>query len=480
MTADARNRAGVGGSSLLTDFERLGTMSSVHQRGYQLEVLLEQLFRRAHFRVDRNPSAAKPRQTDLVARYGDTWYVIESKWEAQPADVGVFDGVRSRLDRTASPAAIGVIVSVNGFSDSAVEDLRVRRDRGPILLFGEKELRQVLSSPRSLINVLQVKREQLITHGSVHLAATPKPRRRRRPPTDLPGAEVRLLDLDRQPLPYVTSGGGFGEFVFVQEMPDVDWAFGSGSGVSLDVPVRPYDENGIMELLCRLNSMGWISAEPRWTIQQSSANWHGIGAREFIQALRAWKLRDESLHDAHHTEQVTYFDTCEGGGFYTLTGSIAVHSSRAVYDCRLSFQLPGVPVDLQPIRHLFEQFDAAAYSHFRPLSSPAVDRHLPEAGWELDPVGYVVSHSDFDLDEAQGDAEPAEWVTGLVVRNPLRSTGGSPTAEELPGRAAESELLMCALRSHHPLDKPKARYNLDGWEYARSSDALVLRPVADW
>lgn len=58
----------MGGSSLLADFKQLGALSSAHRRGYQLEVLLEQLFRRAHFRVDRNASAAKPRQTDLVAR----------------------------------------------------------------------------------------------------------------------------------------------------------------------------------------------------------------------------------------------------------------------------------------------------------------------------------------------------------------------------------------------------------------------------
>ncbi|MDH2390126.1 hypothetical protein QCN29_15265 [Streptomyces sp. HNM0663] len=354
----------------------------------------------------------------------------------------------------------------------------MRRDLGPILLFGDDELTQVLSTPRSLVSLLQVKREELITHGRVHLAAAPKPRRRRRLATDLPGAEVRLLDAARQPLPYVTSGGGFGEFVFVQELPDVDWAFGSGSGVSLDVPVRPYDEAGIVELLHGLDSMGWTSAEPQWNIQQSGANWHGFGAREFVQALRAWKKREESLDDAHHTELITYFDTCQGGGFYTLTGSIAVHEARSVYDCHLSFQLPGVPVDFQPIRHLFEQFDAAAFSYFRPLSSPAVAKHHLQDRVALEVVGYVVSHSDLDLEEENVNGAPTEWVTGLVARNPHRS--GGPSSQEWPGRAAESELIVCALRSHHPLYEPKAAYHLYWWEYARTSDAVVLRPVADW
>ncbi|WP_019711366.1 restriction endonuclease [Streptomyces xinghaiensis] len=468
----------MGGSSLLADFKQLGALSSAHRRGYQLEVLLEQLFRRAHFRVDRNASAAKPRQTDLVARYGETWYLIEAKWHNRPVGTEVFDAVRSRMDRTASSAVIGVIISVNGFIDSAVDELRVRRDRGTILLLGEEELTQVLSTPRSLVNLLQVKREELITHGRVHLAAVPKPRRRRRPATDLPGSGVRLLDRDLQPLPYVTSGGGFGEFVFTEELPDVDWAFGNGSGVSLDVPVRPSNEDGIVELLYGLDSMGWTSAEPRWNIQQSGANWHGVGAREFTQALRTWKKREKTLEDAHGTEQVTYFDTCQGGGFYTLTASIAMHHLRPVYDCHLSFQLPGVPVDFQPIRHLFEQFDAAVFSYFRPLSSASIVRHHLMDRMTLEAVGYVVSHSALELEEADGT--PTEWVTGLVVSNPYCGKDGSPTSDEWPGQVAESELLVCSLRSHHPVDEPKEAYHLYWWEYAYTSEALVLRPVADW
>ncbi|WP_229818545.1 hypothetical protein [Streptomyces chromofuscus] len=384
------------------------------------------------------------------------------------------------MERAASSAVIGVIISVNGFTDDAVQDLRVRRDRAPILLLGEEELTQVLSTPRSLVNLLQVKREALLTHGRVHLAAGPKPRRRRRPATGLPGAEEQMLDADLQPLPYVTSGGGFGEFVFVQELPDVDWAFGSGSGVCLDAAVSPFNEDGIVDLLYGLDSMGWTSAEPRWNIQQSGANWHGVGAREFLEALRGWKKREEGLENAHHTEQVTYFDTCPGGGFYTLTASIAAHHFRSVYACHLSFQLPGVPVDLQPIRHLFEQFNAAAFSYFRPLSSPAVVRHRSEEPVPLEVAGYVVSHSDLELEETHSGGASTEWVTGLVVRNPHRSEDGRSTSEEWPGRVQESELLVCALRSHHPLDDPKAAYHLYSWEYARTSEALALRLVADW
>ncbi|MEU9547011.1 hypothetical protein [Streptomyces mirabilis] len=99
MVAGERNGVRSGGLSLLADFKQLSALPSAHKCGYQLEALLEQRYRRAHFRVVRNASIAKPRQTDLVARYGDTWYLIEAKWHSDPADIDIFDTVRSRMER---------------------------------------------------------------------------------------------------------------------------------------------------------------------------------------------------------------------------------------------------------------------------------------------------------------------------------------------------------------------------------------------
>jgi len=65
--------------SLSADFERLRAVTNAHQRGRKFEQLLERLFQQAHFRVDRDAGIATPRQTDLVARYGDVWYLIEAK-----------------------------------------------------------------------------------------------------------------------------------------------------------------------------------------------------------------------------------------------------------------------------------------------------------------------------------------------------------------------------------------------------------------
>jgi Restriction endonuclease len=159
------------GSALSAEFKRLGSSPDAHQRGRKLEELLERLFQQAHFRVQRNAGIARPRQTDLVASYGDLSYLIEAKWLNTPADVDVFDAVRARLERAASASVLGVIISVSGFTKSVVEEVVNCRGRQPVLLLGEEELTQALRSPESLVNVLRVKRNELVTHGRVDLAA---------------------------------------------------------------------------------------------------------------------------------------------------------------------------------------------------------------------------------------------------------------------------------------------------------------------
>lgn len=475
------------GSLLSAEFKRLRSSPDAHQRGRKLEELLERLFQQAHFRVKRNAGIARPRQTDLVASYGDLWYLIEAKWLNTPADVDVFDAVRSRLERAASASVVGVIVSVSGFTKSVVEEVVNFRGRQPVLLFGEEELTQALRSPESLFNVLRVKRNELVTHGRVHLAAGAKPRRGRRPSSDLPASDLTLLDAELKPLPYITAEGDFADLVFTQELPDVDWVPAGGSGVCLDLPIGAFDENGLADLLYALSSMGWTTPRPRWNIQQSIVNWHGMGAREFLDTLRAWRERYKGI-DLHHTEQVTYFDVCQEGGFYTLSADISAHPSRVIYRCNVSFQLVGIPVDVQPIRHLFEQFDAPGY--FRPLTTKSVTRTRTHSDVLLEPVTYIVSGDPLAFDPPEpdpSDDEPArpsrapeQWVTGIVAKNPFRKRDGIPAPEDWPRQAEASELIICDLRSHHQLDKLRVSYHLDGWEQARTSDARAFRPVADW
>jgi hypothetical protein len=132
-----------------------------------------------------------------------------------------------------------------------------------------------------------------------------------------------------------------------------------------------------------------------------------------------------------------------------------------------------------PLHDLLELVEADPSLYLRPRSEPSLVRHVL---WRDDrlavvPVGYVVQ-SAADDDPTEGD-----WVKGLVVANPFQGRG--PRAPEAtpdwwPAHLAESELLVCALRSWHPLGEPRNDYKLERAEWAETAKALILRLVANW
>lgn len=73
-----------------------------------------------------------------------------------------------------------------------------RRER-LMLLFGESELLRILERPDALVRLLRKKREQLVVHARVDLETATRPKRGpARRLSDVPGTDVKLLDLDRK------------------------------------------------------------------------------------------------------------------------------------------------------------------------------------------------------------------------------------------------------------------------------------------
>jgi hypothetical protein len=274
-------------------------------------------------------------------------------------------------------------------------------------------------------------------------------------------------------------GGNFGEFTFVRELPDIDWVPGSGFGVTLDMATPVTDEKGLIGLIHELSDLGWITEKSRWSIQQSEDTWHGAGADVFVEVLTNWKTRYQG-RQIHHTEEFCYVDMCDDLGFYTLTGQVAAHSPRIVWRTSLSFQLSGIPIDPTPLRHLAQLFESGTSVYSRPRNNDSVTRHhVGRTGdsVRLDVVGFVVED-----DEGAIRADEREWAVGVVAKNPYRRLPRSRRTfpEWWPGMVRESELIVCTLRNHHPLKRPKRTYRLWSCESALTSDALVFVPIADW
>ena len=67
-------------SALPKEFESLKQRTDAHRRGYDFQPFVGRIFQAKHFRVEKKPRAAKPRQVDLFATRGDEVYLIETKW----------------------------------------------------------------------------------------------------------------------------------------------------------------------------------------------------------------------------------------------------------------------------------------------------------------------------------------------------------------------------------------------------------------
>jgi hypothetical protein len=448
-------------------------MTDKAKRGRRFEKLVADLFRVNHFDVRLNPGTARPRQTDLLATKLTEVYLIECKWRSTKADIADIDSLRARLRRT--HGAIGLLIGMAGFSGTAISDVADHRDQ-PILLISGDELRGLAKGPSQLLELLWRKAEALRVDGNA-LVDEPARRPVRAKPRAFVASPTRFTRPEREPSSVIDFGGGFGQMTFTHDLVDIDWVAAPGSGVSLDVTAPVLSEDGILDLLGKLASLGWASSEARWSIQQSSRNWHGFGAAAFASELRLWKQRAESA-DAHHSEQICYLDRCPGG-FYTLTSIIASDRSRWAIPTVISFQLEGIPLDTAPLLQLCRGIGVHDNLYFRPLGGRSTRTiHLPHSITGLgEPFARIVTPG------THIDPHPA-WVTGIVVPNPLRQVRWKDDPSRRDADLydlEEQEFLICHLSEFHPDgDGRDYVYSLEPIQRADTSEAHVYRPAARW
>ncbi|MFH9727896.1 hypothetical protein ACH4M4_33765 [Streptomyces sp. NPDC017254] len=466
-------------SGLADTYSRLSAADNPHRRGKDFEKLLCRAFELAHFIVELDPGMALPRQTDLAVRYGERRYLLECKWQQAKADIDVLGTVHDRLRRVSS-LVTGVIVSVSGFTTTLIDEVSRERSR-PVLLMDHEDVLAVLRDPASLPGLLQSKQEWLVTHGRVHLGAGAV-QGLRRPARELPASDLMLCGQGGDALPYMSVPGGFASAVFATSVTDVDWSFGRGHGVCLDMPVQARSTEDLVGLLHTLDEFGLTSHRPTWTLQQLDTSWFGIGAPTLIEALDEAPQRTAALDEPHHSEQLVYCDTALDG-LYTLTASIGVPPLpgdipsedeqagwRAVSQCRLSFQLPGTPLDTTALQHLRERFGVTTNAYFRPLEATAV-----RVTWldqqPVEPLATIV-----ELDPITS----TRFVVGLVIRDHYSANGDHAVLTGWPLELQDSGFLVCALAHHHPVDKPPERYWLEAIHSTSTSDLTVTTIQANW
>jgi len=180
---------------------------------------------------------------------------------------------------------------MGGFAETALAEVRARRE-APVIALTEHELRSTLNEPEGLPLILRRKAQALTVEGRVLLDVESKPRiRSLRRRSVLPPARSGLVRADGSPWPVVRGTGEYSGFVFAQEIPDIDWVAAGGTGVTFDMIVPALDQSGLTNVFEELASMRWLTGAGSWKIEQSTTNWHGVGAASCLEAVKGWRAR---------------------------------------------------------------------------------------------------------------------------------------------------------------------------------------------
>jgi hypothetical protein len=433
----------------------LGNINSPHRRGTAFETFLLRIFRAAGFRAELDTKIAEPRQTDIVASYGEQTYLVEAKWEKNPVSVEVVDSVEARLRRTV-PSVIGVIISMSGFSRTVISEvISKRRDRA-ILLLDRNDIEVLIEDPGNLSWMLRSKCNSLIREGKVNFRDPVELRETHfswgRPADD----RSRLMDIDGNLLPWITtshdrkSAAVFGN---VGAAPIEDAKVRGAAIVKLFPAV--YTIDSVRQLLSDLHDSGKCDAGFRWTIAADSTSWSGAGKDHLFKIFDLGTRGGGPSFDTG-AELACYGQYRGMDAFWGL--SVDLHG-RESSNCDLSFCLAELPLDLTPYRHFVETFGEwwegrVSWDFGQDLKWGRVEPSV-----SLDVVGYVVHESPFGESESR--------VTGIIAKNPFRDRMPVGLEESLYTRdLKQCDYIVSDVKPHVPWKDRKSFYDLDVWDFA--------------
>jgi len=154
-------------SQIKQEFFNMLADADPHERGYALEKILRELFEL----FDLDPKASFKivgEQIDGAFSFEGTDYLLEAKWQKEPAKASHIDSLAGKLGRKLDNT-LGLFLSINGFSTEAVT--AVSSGRRLVLLMDGSDLTAVLEGRIDLVELLLRKRRKAAETGNIYLKA---------------------------------------------------------------------------------------------------------------------------------------------------------------------------------------------------------------------------------------------------------------------------------------------------------------------
>ncbi|HWX83977.1 MAG TPA: restriction endonuclease [Xanthobacteraceae bacterium] len=456
-------------------------MKAAAVQGREFEDEVASFLRSAGFTVTANARVAKPRQTDLFAERDEIALLVEAKDRKRKVDVGDVDALRSRLNRT-SPDIIGAIFSTSGLTRGAIEAIEADRRR-EIIAFIDAEMEWLRSGSQNLNTLLERKRSELRIRGRAWFSSEIS---LEFVGVKLPPSSVEFR-IGKQVKPYFESRSSFGGSFYSLQLPDSGWAGVGSEGARLSIKLTLNTYEDLRNILGYLQQRFGLSSNGMFWIQQTESCWHGVGAENFLQAVKGWSERyaQSCAKNFHHSEEFSYFDQFRDGW-------IEVSAQQRVdweengepappifYYSDLVIQLPGVPVDVSPFVKLC-QFTRNEWAQFQYIGQRWTSRTRLRKSRVLNVVGLIL-----DKERHPYRLSEERVVVGVIARNPFYRKKSLPKELLRPGVApldqlTETELILCSLRHWHGEGDVVDYYLLQGFEVTTGAVSGIIRPTGTW
>jgi hypothetical protein len=453
--------------SLREELDDLDRCKDTHERGKRFEGFLQHLLTEEGFGVTRNARATPPLQTDLFARRGRTYFLVEAKWLRKRLDVGHVPAVRDRLGYVTQDV-FGCVFSMSGYSERAVQEFCRDRTR-EIILFNGQEIRGVVAGDLSFEELLAEKRDSLRTHADMWFwdwEGEGPPWARSRSGPD-------VIQLGNQTRKWLLCSTGRNDLVFSNESLDFAGRY-RGAVLSLFMRLDLRSVPDLRRLLRIAESQLGLANEGSFAIHQRDAGWFGFGAASFLTAVesRERRYRELGWDTYHHSEELGYLDRMQTGGIFSLSSRQSTGGTNHLHATEIELLMPGIPVEMDRIRR-FCRLMRNPEAILENVGDYPVKKNGFRPETVVEPVAVIVSASNSE-----------RWASGLVVKNPFlnrKAPLAEPDSTKEPfWLLSKQELLFCALRNWHRPDVLMDRYELSLIEGGWIGNYPVFWILCDW
>ncbi len=151
--------------SLGNEYKNMKTNPDIQARGYEFQTFLENLFKLWRL----NPRSAfrtTGEEIDGSFELDNEIYLLEAKWRKKPAEKSDLVIFSSKID-SKSEWTRGIFISVNGYTDSALENFNKGRKLNMIAMSGN-EIELVISGKEDLVNLLRKKVRKSAEEGKLY------------------------------------------------------------------------------------------------------------------------------------------------------------------------------------------------------------------------------------------------------------------------------------------------------------------------